>query len=158
MEGNIRFLQAFDNLLAQSRAIRIGEIAVRYTTLGGIVEGVDAALGEVQHVVANYEVTCLHLRVEGTDCGSSKNLLSSQALHRPDVGTIVYLVGRHGMIYSVTAHENNLITAHCADVAQCFTKRCFYNLFFESLQGIGIINTGSANDSNFTHMLCLLYS
>ena len=158
MEGNIRFLQAFDNLLAQSRAIRIGEIAVRYTTLGGIVEGVDAALGEVQHVVANYEVTCLHLRVEGTNCGSSKNFLCAQALHSPDVGTVVYLVGRHGMVYAVTAHENNLITAHCADVAQCFTKRCFYNLFFESLQGIGIINTGSANDSNFTHMLCLLYS
>ena len=42
------------------------------------------------------------------------------------------------MVYAVTAYENHLITAHCADVAQCFTKRCFYNLFSNPFRVSGL--------------------
>ena len=117
MEGNIGFLQTFDNLFTQRRAIRISKVAVRYTTLRGIIKSADTALGEVQHVVADNEMACLHLRIDGANGSRRKNLFGTQALNRPDICAIVYLVRRHRMVNTMTADKNNLVAAHHTDIA-----------------------------------------
>ena len=118
-----------------------------------IVKGADAVLGEVHQLVADYKVSRFHVGVQGAGSRRSKHFRDAQALQRPDVGAVVDHVGRHGMIHPVPGQERHQVSAHLADVAQCFAIRRFNNFCFKALQGIGIFDTGSAHNTDFTHVV-----
>ena len=99
--------------LAHRRAVRVREGDV--CGLGPVVEGVLAAASAVHQLVADHEMTWLHVRPQRSHGAWADDAAHSDLLHGPRVGPVRDAVGRQLVLEPVPGDEGDAPPGHVAD-------------------------------------------